>query len=304
LAKSPRYTRKPETIGGIKISDRDIEIIKLAYEYRFLNSRQIQGLIKGSDQVILRRLQKLFHHGYLDRPVSQIVFSNPLMGYQNMVYGLGDKGADLLADKLGIDRGNILWKEKNKEAGERYIQHTLMISDFRACLTMALEDIPDTEIIFWKRENTEELREKHQVVVIEVGRQRKLAVVPDGFFCIEESGDCMYFFVEADRSTMTNDRFQNKMKGYYFWWRQGGPKKVFDMDIESFRVLTLTRSKARTENLIQTARNITEIKDSIMFWFACEEDYQLDNPSSVLGDIWRIPRDRRLYGILERESKS
>lgn len=299
MAKAPRYTRRPEATGGIRISDRDMEIIRLAYEYRFLNSRQVQGLVKGSDQVILRRLQKLFHHGYLDRPVSQIVFSNPLMGHQNMVYGLGDKGADLLAVKLGIDRGNILWKEKNKEASERYIQHTLMISDFRACLTMALRDIPNTELLFWKRENTEELREKHQVIIKEAGRQKRLAVVPDGFFSMQDPGGITYFFVEADRSTMTNARFQNKLKGYWLWWRQGGPKKTFDLDIQSFRVLTLTKSRVRMENLIQAARNVIETKGLLMFWFTCEEDYQFDNPGNILGEIWRTPMDEKLHRILE-----
>jgi len=40
-----------------------------------------------------------------------------------MVYGLGDRGADLLAERYGIDRGNIIWKEKNKEVSQQYIQH-------------------------------------------------------------------------------------------------------------------------------------------------------------------------------------
>ena len=41
--------------------------------YRFLSSTLIIRLIGGSAQQILRRLQVLFHHGYLDRPTSQVV---------------------------------------------------------------------------------------------------------------------------------------------------------------------------------------------------------------------------------------
>jgi len=73
------------------------------------------------------------------------------MGTQKMVYALGDKGADLLAEKFGIDRGKIKWNEKNKEVKDRHIQHTLMISNFRICLELALKNSPETNLYFGKK---------------------------------------------------------------------------------------------------------------------------------------------------------
>jgi len=110
-ARAPRFKRRPKAVGRLALQERDIEIIRLVDEYRFLDSEQMCALVQGSKQVILRRLQKLFHHGYLDRPINQI---NPFLGYRKMVYALGDKGADLLAERLGIDRGKILWKRIGK----------------------------------------------------------------------------------------------------------------------------------------------------------------------------------------------
>ena len=300
VKRAPRFKRMPEAAGGLRIQDRDIEIIRLVYEYRFLDSGRIQALIAGSDQVILRRLQKLFHHGYLDRPVSQIVFSNPLLGHENMVYGLGDKGADLLSEKLGIDRGNIIWKEKNKEVGERYIQHTLMISNFRTCLALALNDTPGARLLFWIRENTGKLREKDYVHFREDGKERRLPIVPDGVLGIEESRDEIYFCLEADRSTMTNARFLNKLRAYWLWYGQGGQRKKFGF--ENFRVLTLTRTKRRMENLIQATQRLDDKdKNSYMFWFCCEKDYDLSNSQTVLQKIWRTAAagDHKLHSLLE-----
>lgn len=296
--RTPRFKRKPKLAGGLTLQERDIEIIKLVHEYRFLNSKQIQALVQGSDQVILRRLRKLFHHGYLDRPVGQIIFSNPIMGPEKMVYALGDKGADLMAEWFGIDRGKVIWKEKNREVRERYIQHTLLVSKFRACLSIALRNIPNVSLLFWQRENVQEFKE--YVYDTKGSRKKRLTVVPDGFFGIEDAGGRMYFFLEADRSTMTAARFLNKMQAYWLWWRQGGSRKRFG--IENFRVLTLTVSKRRRDNLVKRTQGADEAgAGSYMFWFADSNDINLDAPLTILQNIWKTAAvgDERMHSLLE-----
>jgi len=294
MEKAPRFKKKPEIIGKIKIQRRDLDIINLIWKYRFMSSEQIQALTEGSNQVILRRLQKLYHHGYLDRPINQIVFSNPIIGPQKMVYGLGDKGADLLADEYGVDRGSITWREKNKESGERYIQHTLMISEFRACLTLALKGVPDAKLS-WLRGDDPEL--KQEVFYVDGTQKRRLIVVPDGFFQIEDPDGKMYFFLEADRSTMTNARFLNKMRAYWLWWKQGGHN---NSGIGNFRVLTVAKTRQRMENLIKTTRQADDSKKgSYMFWFTAMDNYQLDQPETILKDIWLTPEDSMQHRLLE-----
>lgn len=294
MVKAPRFEKKPKVIGNIIIQKRDIEIIKLVWEYRFLSSEQIQALVEGSDQVKLRRLQKLYHHGYLDRPFSQIVFSNPLLGPKKMVYGLGDRGADLLAEAYNIDRGKIKWDEKNKEVREQYIQHTLMVSEFRACLTLSLKNNPGTELR-WLMGDNQEMRQ--EVRFKEDGKEKRLPIIPDGFFQIDDPGGKMYFFLEADRSTMTNARYYNKMRAYWLWWKQGLPK---NLDISNFRVLTIARTKQRMENLIKTTKSVDDSqRGSYMFWFASIDNYVLIEPKNILGSIWRTPADSILHSLLE-----
>jgi hypothetical protein len=294
VVKAPRFEKKPKVIGNIVIQKRDLEMINLIWRYRFMSSEQIQFLIKGSNQVILRRLQKLYHHGYLDRPISQIVFSNPLLGPKKMVYGLGDKGADLLAETYGIDRGNIAWREKNREVSERYIQHTLMVSDFRACLTLALNKNPKVNLQ-WLNDDGSEI--KQEVYFMEEGKKKRLPIIPDGFFQIEDLNGKMHFFLEADRSTMTNARFFNKMRAYWLWWKQGGQNQL---DIGNFRVLTITKTKLRMENLIEVSKRADDShKGSYMFWFTPISNYSLVNPEMIMGNIWRTSADNKLHSVLE-----
>jgi len=293
--RTPKFKRRPEEVGGLKLQERDVRIIRLLHDFRFINSDQIQALVNGSERGILKRLQKLFHHGFLDRPLSQIVY--PLIGAQKMVYALGDKGADLLAEKFGIDRGKIKWNEKNKEAKDRHIQHTLMISHFRICLELALNNLPGTNLLFWEKENPKELKDYVYIRDLQ-GREFRAPIVPDGFFGIQDQKDKMYFFIEADQSTMTNARFLKKMKAYWNWWKQGKHTKRFG--IKAFRVLTITKTEKRKGNL----REITKKADdrqrgSLMFWFTSERNYSLQKPESILDAIWQSPKHDNYHSVLE-----
>ena len=294
--RTPRFERKPQEVGGLKLQERDIGIIRLVSDHRFLNSDHIKLLTDSSDKAILRRLQKLFHHGFLDRPSYQLVY--PLKGTQKMIYALGDRGADLLAEKFGTDRGKIKWNEKNKEVKDRHIQHTLMISDFRVCLQLALKNVPDTNILFWQKENPQELKD-HVYIEDSQGRRRKAPIVPDGFFGVQSPKGKAYFFLEADQSTMDNPRFLRKMKAYWVWgMKEKRHTKRFG--IKAFRVLTITKSEQRKENL----RRITQRADdrqrgSLMFWFATEKEYSSQKPESILEAIWQTAKDNKLHSLLE-----
>src|SRR5438876_323867 len=88
----PRFERHRFQKPPFAMTARDRNIIKMVSEHRAITSDDLRLLIPGSEQNLTRRLQRLYHHGYLDRPRSQRVLGNA-----PLVYALGDEGAGLLA---------------------------------------------------------------------------------------------------------------------------------------------------------------------------------------------------------------
>ena len=281
--------RKP----AIRLQERDREIIKLIYDHRFLTTPMIQQLLPGTHSArgVLLRLQKLYHNHYLDRVRLPDTDNAPI------AYALGNRGADIMTLQYGIDRAKVDWTTKNREVTERYIHHALMISRFRAALDLATRPMPEVTMEFWEPEGAV----KDEIMYHENGRGLRVPIVPDAFLGVRDGHDLVPFFLEADRSTMSNDRFLTKLRGYYHFWhqklRRGSERHSADQrsyimgghEIRAFRVLVLTLSEQRLENLRHTARNVAPDKGHLaLFWFVCEKSYQND-PGRLLAPVWHTP---------------
>ena len=109
MPRLPRFQRVV-TVAPICLTERDHKIIRLVHRHRFLRSHQIITLIGGSAQNLSRRLQWLFHHGYLERPRAQLQYYER-SGSQTIAYGLGNKSGSLL------QLNPASWGEKNRAIG-------------------------------------------------------------------------------------------------------------------------------------------------------------------------------------------
>jgi hypothetical protein len=92
LQRLPRYARAKTELSCV-LTPRDLEILKHVESFRLLTSEHLRLIVPGSDQGILRRLQKLFHAGYLDRLRPRFAQGG---GSSKMVYALTNKGAQTL----------------------------------------------------------------------------------------------------------------------------------------------------------------------------------------------------------------
>jgi hypothetical protein len=120
--KFEKFVRKQ--LSNFRPTKRDFSIIDLVYRHRFMNSDHIRALIPGSNQKITRRLQQLFHAAYLDRPQAQ----RGRTGNHPLVYGLGNKGAELIAEAYGISLSAVDWTSKNRDAKSWFLDHALIVS--------------------------------------------------------------------------------------------------------------------------------------------------------------------------------
>ncbi|MCC7375521.1 MAG: replication-relaxation family protein, partial [Verrucomicrobiales bacterium] len=120
--RTPRFTRV-EDPPAIELTERDLTILRHVGAHRFLTSRQITRLAASTPQPVVRRLNRLFHHGYLDRPRAQIDYFHR-GGSQPLVYGLGRRGLPVVYPE-GDDRPRI----DNLHVGRLHLQHTVLIAE-------------------------------------------------------------------------------------------------------------------------------------------------------------------------------
>src|SRR5882724_8836211 len=120
----PRFKRAREVVP-IQLTERDHDIVCLIHRHRFLRSSHVIALINTSPQALLRRLQLLYHHGYLERPRIQLEYYHQ-GGSRQIVYGLGNKGVTLLKQECGPA---VRWGEKNRSVGRIYLEHAISVSN-------------------------------------------------------------------------------------------------------------------------------------------------------------------------------
>jgi DNA-binding Lrp family transcriptional regulator len=262
-SRLPRFKRTT-TVARMALTERDRQIIRLVHRHRFLRSPQIVALIGGSSQQLLRRLQLLYHHGYLERPRAQIDYYHQ-GGSRHIIYGLGNKGGGmLLKQELGVAFREFSWGEKNRAVGRMFLEHALLVSDVMVTIELACRErgirlVTERELV---------LPGKHQPFRwrVNIHNHVKLGVIPDRVFALElldASGSSRraYFFLEADRGTMPVTRrnlsqtsFYRKLLAYEATWTQNLHRIRFGF--HRFRVLTVTTSTARVKSLVDACSQL------------------------------------------------
>jgi len=279
--RRPRFERAK--VAGMILTPRDLLILRALHRHRLLRSTHLVALSDGSRQTTLRRLQLLFHHGYLDRPAAQLDWY--AKGSEPMVYALGNRGAAVLAAEG--ERGGALRWDKDRNVSRQFLRHTLAVAEVMVAFEVACRDTEGVEFIRAEEvlaaapEATRRLRLpfRWQVEVQEGGKLHRLGVEPDRVFGLRFAGApeqrrCAYFFLEADRGTMPVARkgldqtsFRRKLLGYRETWRQGLHRR--HLGIPNFRVLTVTTGEERRRNLVVECRSLSG--GAGLFLFAAQE---------------------------------
>lgn len=127
--------------------------------------------------------------------------------------------------------------DSNSLKGPLFRNHELMLSDIHVSLVLASRG-SSIKLALWKQGRGEL---KDSVTVFEEEEQKKLPVEPDAFFVLEDTrrpASPAAFFLEADRSTTTNQRFKKKIRAYQAYFKQGLHTEKYG--IRSARVLTIS----------------------------------------------------------------
>jgi len=253
----PRY-RIAKIPPPMRLTKRDKKVIEWVYLFRFLTMDQIKLLeFKNiSKTACQRRLTLLYHNRYLSA-IHKPTYSG--FGSSKRAYCLSKRGKEVISYMFGgTDPKTIKWNERNNQIEIYFLEHTLAVNDVRVAFTLSarnlgysLEWIPEWELKALK----EKARDPEKP-------GKFLPIVPDGYFILKDCNWKARFCVEADRATETNRQWKDKVRGYVEYVRTGQYFRRYNS--ESLRVLVITTSQKRLENLLITTK---AVKGASFFWF-------------------------------------
>ena len=267
----------------MQLTERVRNIIRVIHRHRFLRSHQIVSLVGGSPQQVLRRLNLLYHHGYVERPRAQLQYYER-GGSRSIAYGLGNKGWALLRREPGMDIRSGSWNGKNTAIGRMFLEHALLVSDVMVTIELACRRHGAVQLI---HEDQLSLPSQWRV---KIGNGPRLGVIPDRLFALEYTGqegqsERAYFFLEADRGTMpvirsnySQTSFFRKLLAYEATWTQKIHQRK--LGIPRFRVLAVTTSPLRVKSLLEACSQLK--RGHGLFLFA--DRLVLD--TDVLAPVW------------------
>lgn len=299
----PRRKRRfvRETPGPFQLTERDIALVRLVAQHRFLRSTHLSELSLSPHKKVCDRLTSLFHAGFLDRPRAQFDHYREGGGSSPIVYALGNAGARLLIERDGADVADVDWARKNESAGRQFIMHTVAIADVRVALQRAVRDRPGFQLLEPKQlleamppETQQRQRPwTWRATVRHNDTSFELGVAPDYPFAIQyPDGRFRAFLVECDRGTMPVERTnlqQTSLKRKFLAYTAAKRAELHQRQFgwKAFRVLVITTTKQRADNALQTIRACVHEHGRGLFLVA-------DRDSLAIADMIAYPwRDAR-----------
>lgn len=271
------------------------EILHIVWKYKFctidhiatfLASNSDKKLVSPSYQSIQHTISALWHNGYI---VKRPVFSRSILrqGTEKDVWCLTSQGASFLAEQEGLFIDDIKYPSlpnKSKPHGGvpeneyQNLKHNLLITDTLASFHVSAKFSQKFKIIYAEHD----IQRKFTYSYMTEEGEKKGFIRPDGLLIIESlvpDNEGVFkranFFLEIDRGTETLGDFQTKLKGYFFMKNKEKEnpttqfmkelyesidertsyKELPEQWLQHSRVLTITSTQKRVENLVKATYN-------------------------------------------------
>ncbi len=287
----PRYKRASSP-PRMQLTARDVRILNAVCDMRFLVREQVQELLfsPSTASYCKRRLALLYHNTYVDRIYVPSLNS---FGSTKGIYMLAAKGAGIVARDRKVEFRDLGWRPGHNDRELYFLRHTLAINDFRIRLAVAAKE-RDLSLA-WTDERALRSREMKDYVHDPTRHGRRLAVVPDGYFTLDDGERTSAFALEIDRATVEEKPFKEKVRAYGEWKTTGTYERRYGT--KSLRVLWVVADVSRDSTRLERIKRWTEAEGGrSLFWFGMLEAL---TPDTILDeDVWFIAGREGLHAII------
>lgn len=212
-----RYRRPDTPSGRLVLTVRDVEILRLVHNHRFVQAEHLHPLAfpGRSLRAVQARLQKLWHHGYLDRhfvPYTLDGHRRPTAEAATPAYALGELGVTTLARAVDRDESVLADRVRTSEAAPVTLAHHLVVTDLLASVEAACKAYPSV--------GTVETEHEHWLwkKLARRGSASTVPIVPDGVITLRGGPRSApeTWYVEIVRAGVSggNDSLLAKMRRY------------------------------------------------------------------------------------------
>jgi len=293
----PSHKRTP-TLPAMRLTTRDKQVIWGVHCYRVMTAHQIEVLYFASKKpntrsrrsACQRRLQHLYHHGYLARIPQPVILGE---GRSVFVYALDKRGADVIADLSGVDRKDVGWKPKQNLFGPIFLEHLLITKDVRTVIDL-LVGYGVFEKMAWIDEQTLNAAEYQNKLPTHTEKNKTKRIIPDGFFSVwmPNHEKPASFFLEVDQGTTTNALWIEKVRAYQSFRNSG--KSLGYFGTTHFRILAVVKSPGRLQNLKKAT---AQYQGAQFFWFTTSNQVNVWQPQRFVEAIWEVAGEEGVHTL-------
>ena len=309
------------------LGNRDLRILRLLYEYRFLDSELIWYLLaddrqrctvtrlRGSDgrlrprtygfsrQALYKRLRMLYAARYIERHYVTDMPWGRSYGSPRAIYGLGAASPQLLIASFGVPVRESRRILRNNRVRSPFLRHCLDTARFRVVLELASRR-PGSPAVLDHWQQGVSLWDSVWGYNI-LGVRERFSIRPDAFFRLKyANGTHRHYFLEIDRGTepiisvANRSNIRRKLLGYEYYRRSKRLAGRVSGQIGGFQVLILTTGRiesarsasGRIANILEEIRGHRDIyRTKSLFMLTVQSRLSLDRPESVLSDVWVSP---------------
>lgn len=269
--QEPRSRFQPKKGVGMRLEERDEQILCDLFLHRLMSRSQIEKLYFSSTVRCNARLRLLFDHKFVLRH-----FPPAAPFGAQAIYSVGKAALSIIARRLDKDLPEVTRYFRRTQT-PTFIEHTLAVVDIWMAFREATQLSEEVTLDLWLAE----MQCRHDWSIHAPGdKWRKEAFKPDGFARLETPNGYFNFFIEADLGHTSSHQFEGKLLTHQRYLESGLFEQTFGC--QEFHTLVITTGERRLKNL----REVLEKNNSQLFLFTT---FELLQSRGVLGEIWVSP---------------